>query len=95
MATLEFRSPVRKLVAFFKSSRDKWKVKCRQVKYEFKLFKRRFGNLQKNRNLWQQRYQEAETGREQLQAQREHLQAQIQKLQTQVETLSKKGGTTS
>ena len=81
MVDTEFRSPLRKLVAFFKSSRDKWKEKCRQVKYKRKLIKRRFDNLQKNRNLWQQRYQEAETGREQLQAQREYLQTQNQKLQ--------------
>ena len=95
MADTEFRSPLRKLVAFFQSSRDKWKEKCQQVKYELKLIKRRFKNLQKNRNLWQQRYQEAETGREQLQAQREYLQAQNQKLQAQLETLSKKGATAS
>ena len=63
MADTEFRSPLRKLVTFFKVSRDKCKEKCRQVKYELKLIKRRFKNLQKNRNLWQQRYQEAETGR--------------------------------
>jgi len=95
MANTEFRSPLRKLVAFFQSSRDKWKEKCQQVKYELKLIKRRFDNLQKNRNLWQQRYQESETGREQLQAQREYLQAQNQKLQAQLETLSKKGATAS
>jgi chromosome segregation ATPase len=95
MANTEFRSPVRKLVAFFKASRDKWKAKCQHVKYELKLLKRRFENLQKNRDLWRQRYREAETGREQLQAQREHLHAQNQKLQAQVEAFSKKGAVAS
>ena len=75
MAQLKFRSPLRKLVAFFQSSRDKWKEKCLQVKYEFKLLKRRFENLQKNRDLWRQRNQESETEREQLQVRGEHLQA--------------------
>ena len=95
MANMEFRSPLRKLVAFFKASRDNWKEKCQQVKYQLKLLKRRFENLQKNRNLWQRRYQEAETGREQLQAQREHLLDQNQKLQARLETLSKKGAVAS
>jgi len=90
MANTEFRSPLRKLVAFFRVSRDNWKEKCQQVKYQLKLLKRRFENLQKNRNLWQQRYREAETGREQLQAQREHLHDQNQKLQARLAALSKK-----
>ncbi|MCH7727848.1 MAG: hypothetical protein IH991_15420 [Planctomycetes bacterium] len=95
MANTEFRSPLRKLVAFFQASRDNWKEKCQQVKYQLKLLKRRFENLQKNRNLWQQRYREAATQREQLQAQREHLHDQNQKLQARLETLSKKGAIAS
>ena len=95
MANTEFRSPLRKLVTFFKTSRDKWKAKCQQVKYELKLLKRRFQNLQQNRDLWQQRYQKAETQRDHLQAQREHLYAQNQKLQAQVETFSKRGAVAS
>ncbi len=91
MVNTKFRSPLRKLVVFFEASRDAWKAKCQQVKYQFKLLKRRFENLQKNRDLWQQRYRKADTGREQLQAQCEHLQAQNQKLQAQVEAISKKG----
>ena len=92
MADTEFLSPLRKLVTFFRSSRDKWKAKCQQVKYELKLLKRRLANLRKNRDLWQQRYQQAETQREQLQAQGEHLHDQNLKLQAQVEAISKKGG---
>jgi FtsZ-binding cell division protein ZapB len=95
MAQSKFRSPLRKLVVFFLSSRDKWKEKCQQVKYEFKLLKRKFKNLQKNRDLWRQRYQEAKTELERLQARGEHLQAQHEKLQAQVEALLKKGGIVS
>ena len=91
MAHVGFRSPLRKLVAFFKASRDKWKEKCQQVKYELKLLKRRFDNLRISRDQWQQRYQQAETQREQLQARGEHLQAQYQQLQVQLEAFLKKG----
>ena len=92
MAQFEFRSPLRKLAAFFKGSRDKWKEKCQQAKYEIKLLKRRFENLQISRDQWQQSYQQAEAQREQLQARGEHLEAQHQQLQAQVEALSKRGG---
>ncbi len=95
MAKVEFRSPLRKLVAFFEASRNKWKKKCQQAKYELKLLKRKFGNLRKNRDTWQQRYHEAEARREQLEAQREHLQTQQQKLQARVEAMSREGAITS
>ena len=91
MAHFEFRSPLRKLAAFFKASRDKWKEKCQQTKYELKLLKRRFDNLRISRDQWQQRYQQTETQREQLQARGEHLQAQHQQLQVQLEALLKRG----
>ena len=68
MADLAFRSPVRKLVVFFHASRDRWKQKCQQAKYELKLLKRRYANLKKNHDQWEQRYREAETQRQQLQA---------------------------
>jgi FtsZ-binding cell division protein ZapB len=92
MAQVEFRSPLRKLVAFFKASRDKWKEKCQQTKYELKLLKRRFENLQISRERWRQSYQQADAQRGQLQARDEHLQAQYQQLQAQVAGPSKKGG---
>lgn len=95
MANTEFRSPLRKLVVFFQASRDKWKEKCQQVKYQLKLLKRRFENLQKNRNLWQQRSRDVETQCDQLQTRCEHLHAQNQQLEARVETLSKKGAIAS
>jgi len=93
MAQCKFRSPLRKLVAFFQTSRDKWKEKCQRTKYELKLLKRRFSNLQLSRDQWQHNCQQAEAQREQLQARNEHLETQHQKLQAQVEALLKKGTT--
>ncbi len=95
MANTEFRSPLRKLVVFFQASRDRWKEKCQQVKYQLKLLKRRFENLQKNRNLWQQRSRDAETQCDQLQTRCEHLHARNQQLEVRAETLSKKGAIAS
>jgi len=67
MADLGFRSPVRKLVAFFHASRDKWKQKCQRAKYELKLLKRRYANLERNRDQWERRCREAEAQRQRLQ----------------------------
>ena len=73
MTGLSFRSPLRKLVVFFRDSRDKWKKKCQDAKYELKLLKRRYGNLQRNHDRWQQQYRQVEAQRRQLQAQVELL----------------------
>ena len=77
MAKMEFRSSVRKLMAFFKKSRDRWKVKCQQAKYQAKLLKHRLQNLEINRDHWRQRCQQAETRCKEVQARGEHLQAQL------------------
>jgi FtsZ-binding cell division protein ZapB len=91
MAHFEFLSPLRKLVASFQASRDKWKAKCQQAKYELKLLKRRFENLQIRCDRWRQCHQQAEAQRAQLQMRSEHLQAQQQQLQAQIDALEKKG----
>lgn len=36
----EYRSPVRKLLPFFRSSRDKWKAKCQAAKKENKTVRK-------------------------------------------------------
>ena len=84
MGRMDYRSPLRKLVVFFQKSRDKWKVKCQDTKYELKLLKRRFANLENNRDQWRQRYHEAEEERLLLLEQRQELQAEV-------ESFSKKG----
>lgn len=37
----QYKSPARKLVPFFKNSRDKWKAKYQEVKYKAKLMQNR------------------------------------------------------
>ncbi len=43
----EFKSPVRKLVPFFRNSRDKWKEKCKAAKYQVKLLRNRLRQMEK------------------------------------------------
>ena len=41
-----FKSPVKKLMAFFKTSRDKWKEKCKQAMLEIRSLKKRIEFLE-------------------------------------------------
>jgi uncharacterized protein YlxW (UPF0749 family) len=45
----DYKSPVRKLVPFFKNSRDKWKAKCQDAKYQVKLLKNRIRHMDKRK----------------------------------------------
>ena len=92
MERVEFRSPLRKLVVFFERSRDNWKEKCQQAKYELKLLKRRWRNLQRRYNTCLQAYQESADQREQMQARCEHLEDQNERLQAQLDASDKKRG---
>jgi len=43
-----YKSPMRKLVAFFEKSRDKWKAKCLSTKYQIKLLTNKIRYLEKS-----------------------------------------------
>jgi hypothetical protein len=60
-----YRSPVKKLMRFFKMSRDAWKEKNRKSKKRLKSFDTRLRVMRKDRNRWKElaREQEAELGR--------------------------------
>ena len=51
----EFKSPVRKLVQFFKKSRDKWKDKCQEAKRKNKGLNTQARAVEKSRDQWKQR----------------------------------------
>lgn len=47
-----YRTPVRKLLRFFRKSRDQWKSKCQAAKQENKSLKIRLAKMTKSRNRW-------------------------------------------
>ena len=51
---MEYVSPLRKLVRFFESSRDKWKAKHQEVKKQFKLAQNQIRAVEKSRAKWRQ-----------------------------------------
>ena len=60
-----YRSPLKKLVRFFRRSRDGWKRKCQEAKRKLKSFDVRLRVLRQNRDRWKElaRQQQAELGR--------------------------------
>ncbi|MCP4193793.1 MAG: hypothetical protein GY768_24555 [Planctomycetaceae bacterium] len=50
----EYKSPLRKLVRFFESSRDSWKQKCIALRGELKLCKNQVRAVEKSREHWRQ-----------------------------------------
>ena len=53
MSDLEsYRSPVSKLLPFFRESRNKWKTKCKAAKRENKSLKTRLAKMKESRDRW-------------------------------------------
>jgi mannitol-1-phosphate/altronate dehydrogenase len=72
-----FRSPMRKLVRFFRASRDRWKEKCQRAKAESKLLGNQVRAVEKSRAHWKQQFREQ--------------QKQVKELQRELERLKKMG----
>ena len=50
-----YRSPISKLIRFFRQSRDNWKAKCKAAKRENKSLKTRLGKMRESRDRWKAR----------------------------------------
>ncbi|NQT15426.1 MAG: hypothetical protein HQ582_21900 [Planctomycetes bacterium] len=50
--SLSYRSPISKLVRFFRQSRDNWKAKCKAAKRENKSLKTRLAKMKESRDRW-------------------------------------------
>jgi len=55
-----YKSPLRKLVKFFETSRNKWKAKCQAAKYQNKLLKNKVWYLEKRKAELNKRVKELE-----------------------------------
>ena len=60
IASQEFKSPLRKLVLFFQRSRDQWKAKHHALKYQEKIAQNQARAVEKSRDFWRKRAEEAE-----------------------------------
>ena len=55
-----FKSPLSKLVAFFRTSRNKWKGKCQAAKQENKRLANQTRAVEKSREQWKQKARAAQ-----------------------------------
>jgi hypothetical protein len=49
---MEYRSPISKLLRFFRRSRDQWKAKCQAAKKENNSLKIRLAKMKESRDRW-------------------------------------------
>ncbi len=71
----QYKSPKRKLLAFFEKSRDGWKRKCLEAKVKVKRLGNRARSLRKSRDQWKE---EAMQQRKELRQLRKELEKQKQ-----------------
>ena len=67
-----YKSPKGKLIKFFENSRNKWKAKCRDSKYEIKLLKNRNRYLQKRKDELSKKVKQIETQLRQYELKKKH-----------------------
>ena len=72
-----FTSPIRKLVRFFRGSRDSWKEKCREVKTVLKRVKNEAYALRKSRDGWKELAKQQEQELKQLRRELEEQKLRI------------------
>ncbi len=58
--TESYKSPVRKLIPFFKKSGNQWKEKCQEAKYQVKLLKNKIRYMDKSKEKFKMRVKELE-----------------------------------
>jgi len=69
--TRTYRSPVRKLVAFFERSRDGWKRKRQEARVLNRRLSNRVRKLEASRDLWKERARQRQQELQRLQAELE------------------------
>jgi len=62
-----YKSPARKLIRFFEESRDQWKAKCLNAKYQIKLLSNKIRYLEKRKSDLTKKVKELERELEELQ----------------------------
>ena len=75
-----FKSPVKKLTAFFKNSRDKWKEKCKQAMLDIRSQKKRIEFLEMSKAEFKSQLKELKEKNKQLQNELNKLEDSKKKL---------------
>ncbi len=75
-----YKSPRRILFRFFEKSRNKWKDKCREAKYQIKLLQNKTRYLEKNKTIFKNRVKELEAELQQMKDNEKQMADKIEQL---------------
>jgi len=76
----KYKSPMSKLVSFFEDSRNKWKNKAKDAKYQIKLLRKRIKYLEQNKNEFKNRSKDLEIEVQQMKDKEKRMLAEIDRL---------------
>jgi len=79
--TKNYKTPTKKLMSFFKKSRDKWKEKCKDSKYQVKLLRKKINYIEQNKiQIYKERLAELEKKLDQSKYKEDLMQQEINQL---------------
>jgi chromosome segregation ATPase len=76
----KYKSPMSKLVRFFEGSRNKWKNKAKDAKYQIKLLRKRIKYLEQNQSEFKNRSKNLEIKVQQMKDKGKRMLAEIDRL---------------
>jgi len=76
----KYKSPKSKLIRFFEGSRNKWKKKTKESKYQIKLLRKKIRYLEKNKQGYKEHSKSLEIQLQQMQVKEKRMQDEIDRL---------------
>lgn len=76
----KYKSPKWKLIRFFENSRDKWKQKAKEAKYQVKLLRKKIKYLEQNKREYKEHSKNLEIQLEEMKAREKRMQDEIDRL---------------
>ena len=76
----KYKSPKWKLIRFFEGSRNKWKIKAKDAKYQIKLLRKRVKYLEQHKREFKERSNNLELQVQQIKDKEKRMQAEIDQL---------------
>lgn len=76
----KYKTPVSKLIRFFERSRDKWKNKTKEAKYQIKLLRKKIKYLEQNKKIYKTENKKLMSALAQMRAKEIRMQEEIDRL---------------
>jgi chromosome segregation ATPase len=80
MTIKKYKTPVSKLIRFFEKSRDKWRTKTKEAKYQIKLLRKKNKYLEKKKNIYKAHNKELKSQLQEMRGKKVRMQEEIDRL---------------